>query len=345
MRAPALPALLLASLVAAPLAAQEPTPAPAPPPRAQRAPRADTVVFQLDSMRVRLDTMRRSLFFRDSLQNMMVQSFVRRRVRIGVVVSTVPSETDSIGARLDAVTPGGPAASAGLRAGDIITRFGGTPLAATAAKVPPGTKVPSPGFRLVELVAKLAPNDTVPVEYRRGTAPQKTRVVTAAEPDEIAVVVGPDGNYGFGAMPGAVEYWMGREQEQEQRALELALLRSEAARGGRAAAGVPYTIYDIGNSLRDLELAPVNPQLGSYFGTTEGVLVVDVPEPAPLELKAGDVVLQVDGREVSSPRQLMRILGSYAPDEVLRIEVMRQKKRVTLKGSLGDQRGAPEPKR
>ena len=85
----------------------------------------------------------------------------------------------------------------------------------------------------------------------------------------------------------------------------------------------------------DIELAPVNPQLGSYFGTTEGVLVVDVPDPAPLGLKAGDVVLGVDGRAVSSPRQLMRVLGSYEPGEPLQLEVMRQKKRVTLKGTLG----------
>ena len=293
------------------------------------------MVVVTDSMRVRFDTFRtRAYFFRDSMQPMMAQAFATRRVRIGVVVNTQPSESDSIGALLDAVTPGGPAATAGLRAGDVLTVFGPTPLVTPLSKVPSGTRVPSPGFKLIELVAKLPPNDTVPVEYRRGNKAMKTKVVTAAVPENLSVVVGPGGNYGFQAMPGGEAYWVGPESDQSQRALELALLRSEAVRGSRGNNEMTFSL-SMGGALRDLELAPVNPQLGSYFGTTEGVLVVNVPEPAPLGLKAGDVVLAVDGREVSSPRQLMRVLASYEPGEALKLEVMRQKKRVTLKGTLG----------
>ena len=62
---------------------------------------------------------------------------------------------------------------------------------------------------------------------------------------------------------------------------------------------------------------------------------MDVPDSAPLGLKAGDVVLNVDGRKVSSPGQLMRILASYDSDEPIGLEVMRQKKRITLKGTFG----------
>lgn len=320
----------LAALVAAPLMAQG---APAPAPRAPKPPKSDSMVIVMDSMRIRLDTTRtRGYYFRDSMQPMMAQAFALRRVRIGVVVRTRPSETDSLGAMIDAVTPGGPAAAAGLQAGDVITRFGSTPLAVSLAKVPAGTRVPSPGFRLVELVAKLPPNDTVAVEYRRGKSRMKTRVVTAADPETFTVVVDPEGGAGVPGMPGA-EYWVGGGEGMEQRALDLALRRSEMARGSRAEAG-EFT-FMMGGPLPDIELAPVNPQLGSYFGTTEGVLVVDVPDPAPLGLKAGDVVLGVDGRAVSSPRQLLRVLGSYEPGEPLKLEVMRQKKRVTLKGTLG----------
>lgn len=324
---PAFAGFLLVS--ASPLAAQSSAA-----PRAPKSPKPDSMTIVLDSMRIRLDTLRsRNYFFRDSMQPMMAQAFALRRVRIGVVVRTRPSDTDSIGAMVDAVTPGGPAATAGLLAGDIITRFGTTPLAVQLAKVPAGTRVPSPGFRLVELVAKLPPNDTVAVEYRRGKARMTTRVVTAADPENLAVVVGPEGSYGFSAVPGGAEYWVGGGEGMEDRALDLALRRSEMARGSRA--GSAELSYTMGGPLLDIELAPVNPQLGSYFGTTEGVLVVDVPDPAPLGLKAGDVVLGVDGRAVSSPRQLMRVLGSYEPGEALQLEVMRQKKRITLKGTFG----------
>ena len=320
----------LAALAAAPLMAQG---APAPAPRSPKPPKSDSMVIVMDSMRIRLDTMRtRGYYFRDSIQPMMAQAFALRRVRIGVVVRTRPSETDSLGAMIDAVTPGGPAAAAGLQAGDVITRFGSTPLAVSLAKVPAGTRVPSPGFRLVELVAKLPPNDTVAVEYRRGKSRMKTQVVTAADPENFTVVLDPEGGAGVPGMPGA-EYWVGGGEGMEQRALDLALRRSEMARGSRG--GATEYSFAMGVPLPDIELAPVNPQLGSYFGTTEGVLVVDVPDPAPLGLKAGDVVLGVDGRTVSSPRQLLRVLGSYEPGEPLQLEVMRQKKRVTLKGTLG----------
>jgi len=322
--------LLLTLMSASQLGAQTATA-----PRAPRPPRSDSFAIVTDSFRIRLDTMRsRNYFFRDSLQSIMAQAFAVRRVRIGVVVRGWPSETDSIGALIDAVTPGGPAATAGLLAGDIVTRFGGTPLAARPDKVPPGTKISSPGLQFAELVAKTAPNDTVVVEYRRGNAKKSTRIVTAADPDNLTIVLGPDGNYGFGAMPGGAEYWVGGTEGGNERALDMTLRRSELARGGRGE-GAPAMPYLMGQPMLDLQLAPVNPQLGSYFGTTDGVLVVDVPNPAPLGLKAGDVVLAVDGRAVSSPRQLIRVLGSYDPGEALELQVMRQKKRITLKGTLG----------
>jgi S1-C subfamily serine protease len=286
----------------------------------------------MDSVRITLDsTRRRAFFFRDSMEPMMAQAFAARRVRIGVVVRTRPSDADSIGALLDAVTPGGPAAAAGLRSGDIIVRFGSTPLAAPMVSATPGVRVSNPGFRLVELVAQLQPNDTVAVEFRRGKEQKSVKVVTAAEPDNLAVMVGPEGEYRFKVMPDGEEFWLG--QGNAERALDLTLRRSEMARGAMPPGGAPYAFAGPG-PLLDLELAPVNPQLGSYFGTTVGVLVVDVPDPAPFGLKAGDVVLAVDGRKVSSPGQLMRVLGSYAPGETARLEVMRQKKRITLAGAV-----------
>src|SRR5213593_2075606 len=62
-------------------------------------------------------------------------SFNDNRGRIGVVVkSEADSETDKIGAKIEGVTPGGPAAKAGLKVGDIITKFNGTALAGAKAE-------------------------------------------------------------------------------------------------------------------------------------------------------------------------------------------------------------------
>src|SRR5438309_1125869 len=87
------------------------------------------------------------------------------RGRIGVVVKTQPdSEADKLGAKLEGVTPGGPAAKAGLRVGDIITKFNGTALAGLKVE---DEEESGPGTKLVQLARKLEPGETVSIELMR----------------------------------------------------------------------------------------------------------------------------------------------------------------------------------
>ena len=90
----------------------------------------------------------------------------------------------------------------------------------------------------------------------------------------------------------------------------------------------------IGGPLADLELVKVNPGLGDYFGTSEGLLVVDAPSDSSLNLRAGDVILGIGGRRPTSPAQALRILGTYEPGENVVFEVMRQKRRATVNGKM-----------
>ena len=89
-----------------------------------------------------------------------------------------------------------------------------------------------------------------------------------------------------------------------------------------------------GSPLADLELAPLNPDLGQYFGTESGVLVISVPPESRLGFKGGDVILTVDGRKPESPSHLLRILRSYGDTEGFKAEVLRNRKRVTVDGRL-----------
>src|SRR5437867_10020582 len=95
--------------------------------------------------------------------------------RIGVVPNSKPdSQTDKIGAKLAAVTPGGPAAKAGLKVGDVITKFNGTSLTGAKAE---DEEESGPGAKLVELARRLEPGDTVQIEYRRGSDSKKATLV------------------------------------------------------------------------------------------------------------------------------------------------------------------------
>jgi S1-C subfamily serine protease len=80
----------------------------------------------------------------------------------------------------------------------------------------------------------------------------------------------------------------------------------------------------------DLKLVSLNPDLGEYFGTKEGLLVVKAPADSSLPLKGGDVIISIGGRKPSSPEQAMRILRSYDKGETVSIEILRKQKRLTV---------------
>jgi hypothetical protein len=79
-----------------------------------------------------------------------------------------------------------------------------------------------------------------------------------------------------------------------------------------------------GNCVQGVEFIELNPDLGEYFGTDEGILVARVAESSQLGLRAGDVLMAIDGREVRSTDHARRILSSYEADEEIRLRIMRQ---------------------
>jgi S1-C subfamily serine protease len=95
-----------------------------------------------------------------------------------------------------------------------------------------------------------------------------------------------------------------------------------------------YSLAFAGGPLADLELAPLNPDLGQYFGTSDGVLVINVPGESSLGVKGGDVILSVDGRKATGPSSLLRIRRSYDEGDSFRLDIMRNKTRTSVTGKL-----------
>jgi S1-C subfamily serine protease len=220
------------------------------------------------------------------------------RGRIGILVDR---DSDSLGARIADVVEGGPAEGAGLKAGDVITAWNGTSLTSGPGR--------SPDQRLLRMARRLEPGDTVKLDYRRGT---ESRTATVVADDK-----GPH-MLAFPDMRGFERRFegMGREFDRMGRRF-----------------GEEFDIH-VHRRPGGLELVELNPDLGEYFGTKEGLLVVRAPSDTAVALKSGDVILAIDGRKPQSARHAHRILGSYENGERAKVEVLRKRKRTTLEWTV-----------
>ncbi|OLC85578.1 MAG: hypothetical protein DMD38_07465 [Gemmatimonadetes bacterium] len=227
-----------------------------------------------------------------------VYTFNDNRGRIGVIVDPRSDATrDKVGARIDGITPDGPADKAGLKVGDVITRFNGTDLGGARG----GDEENSgPGMKLIELARKLEPGDTAQIEYRRGNDNRKATLV--------AEDLGGPG-------------WSGRMEMPDMGRFEMP--RMEMPEGGAFG-------FAFGSPWGGIEMVKLNPDLGDYFGTREGVLVVRAPEDSSLALKGGDVIVSIGSRKPTSPEQAMRILRSYDAGETVTMDVLRKQKHVAV---------------
>jgi len=224
-------------------------------------------------------------------------SFTSSGPLMGVYLSSERDPaTDSIGAVLDDVVGDGPAAEAGLRDGDIITRANGKSLASTSRRDT------SPSNKLVGIKEELEPGDTLHVEYRRGSRTGTAAIVLAERDSELSygVTVGPD----------------------------VAVLPRAYVSTGRGISPNVTTLFRSGLwsvGWLDVELVELDEDLGAYFGTSEGLLVIRAPEDNEFDFRSGDVILNVDGRQPTDQSHLVRIIRSYEPGETMNIEIMRNR--------------------
>lgn len=241
-------------------------------------------------------------------------SFAMRRERLGVLVDlTADAARDSIGARVAGVSPGGPAERAGVRTGDLIVRLNGTRLAAERSnerRREDGEDQSRPGMRLIELASRLDGGDSVRLELRRDGRPMTLSFVASESGLDRVMELNGDQFRRF-SFPFPPEVSVPGGGPERMRVMAFG-----------------------GEGLADLELVRVNSGLSEYFGTSEGLLVVDVGTDSTLGLRAGDVILSIGGRRPTSPSHAMRILGTYEGNEAVQFEVMRQKRRATVNGRM-----------
>jgi predicted metalloprotease with PDZ domain len=213
------------------------------------------------------------------------------------------------GVRIVGVSPGGPAAAAGLMTGDVIVAVDGKSLTSAGNGA---------SGQLIRQLRSTDPGTTVSVDYLRAGKRQTAKVKTAkAEPAMVRMLRERD------ALP-MVE---GVGPIFEQFAVP------------------PFDVFfDAGHAFRSLELVSVTPKLGQYFGTDKGLLVVRAPSSPQYGLEEGDVLLSIEGRAPENPGHAFRILRSYQPGEQIKLQVLRNRKRMDVAAEIPEEdavSGAP----
>lgn len=261
-----------------------------------------------------------------------MRGFTPGTPRLGISIDPgQAARTDAEGALVSDVMDGGPADEAGLRSGDVITSIDGVSLtASTGAEAEADFDLDQsmPVQRLLALTRELEPGESVDVEYLREGRLQTTTL----DVEDLS------GRWGE-EMTVRAPRWDAQRFGRQMRDF------AEGARSYRLRVAPGSEMHFFGNSGRNavfggglhadgLDLAEVNPGLGEYFGADEGVLVLDAGRRSGLGLEAGDVVLRIGARVVTSPERFRRVLGSYGDDEDIEFHVLRGGNEIVVTGRL-----------
>ena len=89
-----------------------------------------------------------------------------------------------------------------------------------------------------------------------------------------------------------------------------------------------------------VEIQPVTSDIAESLGlkSQNGALVSSAQDEGPGKkagIIAGDVITQVDGKDVASPKELARLIGAYSPGKSVDVTLWRDGKRQTVKVDLG----------
>ena len=89
-----------------------------------------------------------------------------------------------------------------------------------------------------------------------------------------------------------------------------------------------------------VEIQPVTSDIAESLGlkSQNGALVSSAQDGGPGKkagITAGDVITQVEGKDVASPKELARLIGAYSPGKSVDVTVWRDGKSQTIKVDLG----------
>ncbi len=210
------------------------------------------------------------------------------------------------GVGIEKVVENSPAANAGLQNGDVIVRFEGEEIKSV--------------LKLTRLIGEIAPEQTAKITVLRGGAEREFSVTLGKR--ELPSL--PMGNFRFENTPALPAL------PRTPQAQTVPLPSFGSGDGNNV-----FIWRGAANRQIGVGTVALTKQLGDYFGVPEGrgLLISNVRENSPAAnagLKAGDIIVEVEGKEVKGQTDLIRALSEKNEGDVS-LTIVRERNRQTVR--------------
>lgn len=207
------------------------------------------------------------------------------------------------GVAVEMVVENSPAAAAGLKDGDVILRFNGEEITSTR--------------KLTRLIGEVAPDHQAKITISRAGREQDITATLGKRPEPKFA----DGNFllrtPMPPMPDLKEFRRG----------EMPRVFTVPGGEGRTFMWKAGEGRQIG-----VGVTPLTKQLAAHYGVESGALINEVRENSPAAkagLKAGDIIVEVDGKAVKGDLDIVKAINAKKEGDV-QLTIMRNGSRQTM---------------
>jgi serine protease Do len=236
---------------------------------------------------------------------------------------------DVRGVAVEKVMENSPAAAAGIKDGDVIVRFNGEEV--TSAR------------KLTRLIGEVDPDHQVKLTISRGGSEQEITATLGKHPTPRF----GEGNFAFTMPPmGKMEMPNFKDMPQLKDFPQMKEFREfkdlpqfkEFPKGDFPQGWTPngennlFTWRSGEGRQIGVGVSPLTKQLAQHFGVENGMMINEVRENSPAAkagLKAGDIIVEIDGKAVKADFDLIRGINSKKDGEIA-VTYVRDGKRQTV---------------
>jgi serine protease Do len=217
------------------------------------------------------------------------------------------------GVAVEKVVENSPAAQAGLQKGDVIIKFNGEEISSVR--------------KFMRLISEVSPDHKAKITVLRGGIEQEFTATMGKRPVQTfeRVIIPQQGE-----LPMRMPFPIPRGEGTR-------ILRNDGLNNiGQFEIITPDTVFAPRSPRRiGITTNPLTKQLSEYFGVTDGkgILIETVVENSPASranLRAGDVIVEAEGKPVTNQIDLVKIVNEKKEGEIS-LTIIRDKQRQTVK--------------